>query len=153
MKWPGKMTAEVLRHVAKEPATIGYPYVPVQMPPQFVKVEMPADFRGKMIFIAEKCIGCRLCSKDCPANALTINKVGDKRFEAVFDLDHCIYCAQCVDSCNRDAIVTSAQFELAALNRKSLKFTFHAPAAPVVPAQTPEAAPPAPEAKASGGTG
>ncbi|MBI5543172.1 MAG: 4Fe-4S binding protein [Deltaproteobacteria bacterium] len=129
MKIPGVMAGEVLRHVAKAPATVNYP---------FVKVQMPPDFRGKMVFLAEKCIGCKLCAKDCPSNALAINKVGDKRFEAVFDLDKCIYCGQCIDSCNKDAIVSSEDFELAALSRDSLKFTFHAP-----PAPPPSAAPPA----------
>lgn len=145
MKWPGQMTGEALRHVAKKPATIGYPFVPVEMPPQF---------RGKMVFLAEKCIGCKLCVKDCPAHALEINKVADKRFEAVFDLDHCIYCAQCADSCNKDAIVNSAQFELAALDRKTLRFTFHAPETPAVIApKKPEAAPVAAETKAAGSAG
>jgi len=140
MRFPGKMAAEVLRHVLKTPATELYP---------FVKTEMPLDFRGKMVFIAEKCIGCRLCSRDCPAAALAINKVGDKRFEAVFDLDKCIYCAQCVDSCNKDAILTSKEYELASLTRSTLKFRFDAPpapppsAAPAVPPVTPPVTPPA----------
>lgn len=133
MKWPGKMTAEALRHVGKTPATIAYPFAPVKMPPKF---------RGKIVFIAEKCGGCKLCVKDCPAHAIAINKVGDKRFEAVFDLDHCIYCAQCVNSCNRDALAASPEFELAALSRASLRVTFHAPEAPPTPPEKkPEAEP------------
>jgi formate hydrogenlyase subunit 6/NADH:ubiquinone oxidoreductase subunit I len=138
MKMPGKMAGEVLRHVAKKPATELYP---------FVKVQMPKDFRGKMIFHAEKCVGCKLCSKDCPSVALAINKVGDKRFEAVFDLDKCIYCGQCVDSCNKDAIEWTSEFELASLSRSTLQVTFHAPPATSTPPPTaPAPSTPAPAA-------
>lgn len=115
------MTGEVLRHMARKPATVLYPVEPVKM---------PQDFRGKLVFHAERCVGCKLCQKDCPARALVINKVGDKRFEAVFRLDHCIYCAQCVDSCNKDAIESTPEFELATFSRASLHVTYRAPEAP-----------------------
>jgi formate hydrogenlyase subunit 6/NADH:ubiquinone oxidoreductase subunit I len=125
MKLPGQMAGEVLRHLVKKPATVLYPYV---------KVEMPADFRGKITFFADKCVGCKLCQKDCPSNAIVINKVSDKRFEAIFDLDHCIYCAQCVDSCNKDALAATKEYELAAFSRPSLHVVFDAPPAPVAAA-------------------
>ena len=134
MKLPGQMAGEVLRHVTKHPATVQYP---------FVKVQMPPEFRGKMVYDPLKCNGCKLCAKDCPSGALTINKVGDKRMEAVFDLDKCIYCGQCADSCNKDAISFSPEFELDSLTRDTLKFTFHAPPAPPTPvAPAPTAAKP-----------
>jgi formate hydrogenlyase subunit 6/NADH:ubiquinone oxidoreductase subunit I len=130
MKIPGAMVAEVLRHVFKVPATAQYP---------FVKVDMPKDFRGKMMYFAEKCSGCGLCAKDCPSRALVINKLPDKRAEAIFDLDKCIYCGQCVDSCNRDAIAWSKNYELAALTRASLRVKFEAapPKAPPPPKPAP----------------
>jgi len=117
MKKPGKMVSEVLGAVLRKPATILYP---------FVKFEMPDKFRGKLKFYTEKCIGCKACMRDCPSNAITINKVGDKRFEAVFDLDKCIYCAQCVDSCPKDALEATREYELAQPQRSQLKVTFHA---------------------------
>lgn len=112
MKKPGKMLSEVLSNVLKKPATSNYP---------FEKAQKPEKFRGKLVFHAEKCIGCRICMKDCPANAITINKVGEKQFEAVVDLDKCIYCAQCVDSCPKKALEASKEFELAALDHGKLK--------------------------------
>ncbi len=132
MKFPGQMTGEVLRHVARKPATHQYPFVPVVMPP---------GYRGKLVFHGEKCVGCNLCQKDCPANAIFINKVADKRFECVYYMDRCIYCGQCADSCNKDSIEMTPAFELAALSRASLKVVFPAPEAPVV-----QAKPPAPAA-------
>ena len=132
MKKPGKMISEVLSHVAKKPATDAYP---------FGEPYVPKGLRGAIKFFADKCVGCKLCMKDCPAEAITINKVGDKQFEATFALDRCLYCAQCVYSCNKGALASSSEFELAALDRADLKVTFRIepkkedePGAPKTPA-------------------
>lgn len=117
MKKPGAMTREILRHGFKKPATNLYPFAPSIT---------PKGFRGKMMFDPEKCIGCKLCMKDCPADAIEIIKVGEKKFEAKFDLTKCIFCGQCVDSCNKDALSISTTFELAQLDPKKLTVTFHA---------------------------
>jgi len=138
MKWPGRMLGEVLRHSTQAPATVNYPAV---------KAVMPPAFRGKIVFHAARCVGCKLCQKDCPAGALTIEKVGDKRFTAVFQFDRCIYCAQCVDSCNKDAMESTREFELATLDRGTLKVVYHAPPPP--PPATPADPAPAPAADAA----
>jgi formate hydrogenlyase subunit 6/NADH:ubiquinone oxidoreductase subunit I len=116
MKRPGKMLGECVDHLCKKPATISYPAE---------KVVMPANFRGQMIFDPAKCVGCRMCVKDCPAFAIDIVKVGEKKFEAVFDLDKCLYCAQCVDSCFKKAISISANYELAQVDKSKFKVVFH----------------------------
>jgi formate hydrogenlyase subunit 6/NADH:ubiquinone oxidoreductase subunit I len=141
-RWPGRMAGEVLRHVMMKPATVPYPFGPA---------DLPKDYRGKIQFIAVKCVGCKLCQKDCPSQALVINKVGDKRFEAVFQLDRCIYCAQCVDSCAKHAMLWTSEFELATLDKSTLRIVYHAPDAPPAPAPKPETeAKPAPKAEAPG---
>jgi formate hydrogenlyase subunit 6/NADH:ubiquinone oxidoreductase subunit I len=112
MKLPGKMLPFILKILAKKPATVLYP---------FVKVEMPENFRGKLKFEAEKCIGCKLCMRDCPSDAIHITKVGDKQFEAELDLDKCIYCGQCVDTCPKQALCATKEYELAGFDRKKLK--------------------------------
>ena len=137
------MVGEVLRAATRRPATRRYPATPVRL---------PASFRGKVRFIAERCVGCGLCQKDCPADALRIEEVGKKRFRAVFLLDRCIFCAQCVDSCNKDALESTTEFELATLDRATLRVTFDAPTPPPpAPAAAP-VAPTPPPAGAAGGT-
>lgn len=121
---PGKMIRQVLSSFFKKPATVDYPHD---------KSGMPKGFRGKLKFYPEKCIGCMMCMRDCPSNAIKINKVGDKKFEAVIDLGKCIYCGQCVDSCPKKALEITNEFELAQLDNQKLKVTFRAE-----PAKTPE---------------
>jgi len=109
---PGKMLFEVLRHLARKPATVSYPASKVPMPPRF---------RGRIAYRSELCIGCKLCVKDCPSEAITINKLGEKLFEAVIDLDRCVFCAQCVESCPKDALESSAEYELASMDKGKLR--------------------------------
>lgn len=112
----GKMVQLVLQSLFLKPATVNYPAE---------KMPMPKNFRGKLKFEAEKCIGCLICVKDCPTNAITIRKIGDKQFEAEVDLGKCIYCAQCVDSCPKKALAITPEFELAGFDRGKLKVIIH----------------------------
>jgi formate hydrogenlyase subunit 6/NADH:ubiquinone oxidoreductase subunit I len=129
----------LLDSVMKKPATVRYPFVPVSMPDKF---------RGKILFHAEKCIGCKLCMRDCPSAAIEIRKVGEKQFEADIDCGKCIYCAQCVETCPKKALEATGDFELAQIDRAKLRTTQRGapqsqpqPAAPAqsqgAPAKTP----------------
>jgi len=131
---PGKMLRLVLASVFRKPATEQYP---------FTRPHMPERFRGKILFDPANCIGCKLCERDCPTDAIRIRKVGEKRFEADIDCSRCIYCAQCVDSCPKKALASSGEFELAQIHPEALKVVYRntLPPAPPAPPKTAAAAP------------
>jgi len=111
----GAMIGQVLSSILKKSATINYPKN---------KYSMPKAFRGKIVFDPSRCIGCKLCMRDCPSQAIVIIKVADKKFKAIISLDHCIYCAQCVEVCNKNALIETQEYELASLSRASLQNTY-----------------------------
>jgi NADH-quinone oxidoreductase subunit F len=48
----------------------------------------------------EKCIGCTICAKNCPVEAIK----GEPKKTHVIDKEKCVKCSRCISSCNYDAI-------------------------------------------------
>lgn len=107
------MLPEIITNMFKPPATINYPTE---------KLNSPKDFRGRITFDSSKCIGCKMCMRDCPAGAIRIEPTGaEKKFQSTISLDRCLFCAQCVDSCPRKALAVTADCELACFEREQFK--------------------------------
>jgi formate hydrogenlyase subunit 6/NADH:ubiquinone oxidoreductase subunit I len=115
MRRPGSILDQALKSLFKTPVTGHYPFER----PKFVD-----RLRGRIKFDAKLCIGCKLCVRDCPTDAITITKVGEKKYTCIIDLSKCIYCAQCVDTCPKDALSASVDFELAQTDRERLLITY-----------------------------
>ncbi len=114
----GTMLGDVWRALWQKPVTQKYP---------FERIEAPKRLRGKLVWDPEKCTGCNLCSKDCPADAIemiTIDKKA-KRFVMRYHLDRCTYCAQCVTSCRFNCInMSDEQWELAATSKTPFEVNY-----------------------------
>ena len=99
------MLPELLRSFFSKPDTVKYP---------FEKLTPTPEFRGRMVWEADKCIGCQACVRDCPTGVIDIVKAAPdvKKFNTTYRMYLCIFCGQCVDSCPVDCISWTNNFEL-----------------------------------------
>jgi formate hydrogenlyase subunit 6/NADH:ubiquinone oxidoreductase subunit I len=73
-------------------------------------IPTPDGFRGKIKYDKEKCIGCRICIKVCPCEAIEF-KEKDKKIKIY--LSRCCFCSQCNDVCPTKCLSMSDEFLLA----------------------------------------
>jgi formate hydrogenlyase subunit 6/NADH:ubiquinone oxidoreductase subunit I len=112
---PGKIAGNALGHLFKKPATVAYPLGELKIDPKF---------RGKLVFDPTDCIGCNLCMRDCPANAIIVENVGtkeNKEFVCRLNIAHCIFCGQCAESCRKGSISLSPNVELSSTDKMVLE--------------------------------
>lgn len=119
-----------------------YPVVPKEAAP---------GYRGRIVYHADKCIGCGMCERVCSGNAITrvIEKVeeGDK-ITLTFNLGSCTFCATCADFCNEKAIEFTRDYHMVATKEEDLLVTgshirVKKKPAPVCPVPTAEGEAPA----------
>ena len=121
------MVKQVLKQVFKKPFTNKFPvkYAPKNVTALLQQVEqgkaqinppvpLPDHFRGKIVYETEKCIGCKMCIKVCPAKVIQFKE--DEKKIKMF-VARCIFCAQCVDVCPVNCLHISDTFLLANTNR------------------------------------
>jgi len=107
-KYMPKSVLELLGRVQAGKATL--------VPP----VPVPPKFRGKIAYNREKCIGCQLCIRVCPAKVIQfLPEVKKIRMHVA----RCTFCAQCVDACPVDALAESPDFLLSDTDRSSAALT------------------------------
>lgn len=117
----------VLRQLFKRPATNFFPAK--NLPPSITgfleavaagraqinpPIQTPPNFRGKIVYDRDTCIGCRMCARVCPANAIEF--LPDTKRVRIW-VTQCIFCSQCNVVCPKDCLHMSAEFLLATYDR------------------------------------
>ena len=124
----GALVPELFRNLKIRPVTRFYP---------FEKAEVPEGFRGTPRFKSENCIGCTVCMRDCPSDAIHIEvetlppteapvegqpaPKPRKKITMVLYLDRCVHCERCAEVCPKDAIALDTEFAMAAFSRDALR--------------------------------
>ena len=73
-------------------------------------IDVPKGFRGKIQYDKDKCIGCKLCIKVCPSEAIEF--VEENKKIKIY-LSRCTFCSQCNDICPVKCLAMSNEFLLA----------------------------------------
>ncbi len=106
---------KVIEQLFSKKATNPFPekYIPESVIETLAKgninppIPSPEGLRGRLAYDYETCIGCGMCEKVCPANAIELYPVqaGEKKSKRiVMYLSRCTYCAECVDICPKNCI-------------------------------------------------
>ena len=79
-------------------------------------VPVPPGFRGKIAYERDKCIGCQLCVKICPARAIEF--LPEEKKIRIF-VARCCFCSQCNDVCPVGCLSMTDEFLLSSYDKYS----------------------------------
>ena len=108
---------EAISQLFSKPSCAMYPAVPSEAAP---------NYRGRIVYHADKCIGCGMCERVCAGNAISrtveTTAEGDK-ITLTFNLGSCTFCATCADFCSRKAIELTGDYHMIATKEEDLLVT------------------------------
>ena len=117
-----------------------------------VEHEAAPNYRGRLAYDAEKCLGCGMCERVCAGGAIkrVIEPVeeGDK-ITLTFNMGSCTFCGTCSDFCSTKAITLTTDYHMAVTSEKDLIVSGSHIKVKKKPAPTPAADAPADAGKAS----
>jgi formate hydrogenlyase subunit 6/NADH:ubiquinone oxidoreductase subunit I len=117
----------VLRQLLKKPATNFFPAK--NLPPSITgfleavaegkaticpPIKTPPNFRGKIRYDRDTCIGCKMCTRVCPAHAIEF--LPDTKRVRIW-VTQCIFCSQCNVVCPKSCLHMTDEFLLATEDR------------------------------------
>jgi len=104
------MEDDMFKNLKEKPITLQFPY----------EREEPVErIRAKVSWDIDKCIGCHLCVRICPGDAIELIGRG-RQAEIKYNVGRCIFCGECVDVCPTKAICTTREFELVFKRRREM---------------------------------
>ncbi len=77
-------------------------------------VPLPPNFRGKVAYDRENCIGCELCIKVCPTKAL--EWLPEEKKVKVY-ISRCCFCSQCVEICPVGTLAMTDDFLMSSFDK------------------------------------
>jgi len=110
------LLSAIVDALIQPPETVDYPYA---------VLDLPKGFRGAIVVDPEKCTGCGLCVRDCPAEGLKLVKTSRDEFKLIHYPARCAYCGQCEDSCRRGAISHTNQLVGSTMNPEGWVVVLH----------------------------
>jgi len=90
--------------------------------------EAADNYRGRIAYHPENCIGCGMCERVCSGNAITrtVEKGAEGEGDKVtltFNLGSCTFCATCADFCTHGAIEITKDYHMVATKEEDLLVT------------------------------
>ena len=136
---------QAISQLFSKPSCDMYPFVPSEAAP---------NYRGRIAYDPNKCIGCGMCVRVCAGKAIKMTRTpveGGENITLTFDLGSCTFCNTCADFCNDHAITLTSDYHMIATKEEDLLVTgthfkekkkpVPKPAAAKPAAATPEASP------------
>lgn len=128
---------EAVKNLFMPPVTENYPKVPIKV---------PENYRGRIKFNAEKCLGCGMCIKVCSPGAITktVEAIEDgQKITMRFELGSCTFCQMCSDFCAKKCIELTQEYSMVSEDKNTLfeegSFIKKLPPKPPIPGATAKA--------------
>jgi len=93
-----KIGKVLLSSVFKKPSTRPYPAV---------EAKHTDATRGHVEIDQSRCILCGICSKKCPADAISVSKT-DRTW--IIQRMSCVQCGACVEACPKDCLIMKTDY-------------------------------------------
>ena len=110
---------EMLSNLFKPPVTTDYPLKPR---------EPLAGVRGRVVNDIDNCIFCGSCQRNCPADAIVVNRAKGTWIINPFS---CVQCKACVDNCPKKCLTMDGHYTEPATEKADIIVQGTPPAPPV----------------------